>query len=122
MKKIAKIAVYIIVALLVVIGSTLLYVFREQEIDLDMLPNEFKYCGKQIYGNDPDYIKIISWLKQNKDGWRLSYASYVRKHVYDGRHFIVSVLDEMVVVSYKTDYGFPQFTKSGQHGLSKSCQ
>ncbi len=122
MSKLAKFFVFGVLVLFVIGTSTVFYFFREQEIDTTLIPNEFRYCGKQIWGNNPEYIKIVAWLRENNGGWTPSFASYTQDHFFDGKHFIVNVLDEMVVVSYKTDHGFPQFTKSGEHGLDKQCE
>ena len=122
MKRFLKIVGITIIVLVILISTALLYYFRKQEIDIGLIPNEFTYCGKQIHGNDKNYREIVSWLKDNKDGWVPSFASYVPNQVYRGNSFNINVLSDAVVVSYKTDYGFPQYIKGVEHGLKLKCK
>lgn len=85
------------------------------------IPEEFTYCGKKIWGSDKEYQEIVSWLKQNKDGWVSSFVTYVPTQVYRHPAFVVNVIEGGVVVSYKTDNGYPQFVKTITHGLNMSC-
>ena len=121
MKKFLKILGYIFLCLILIVVSIYFYVFRNQEIDVSFIPNEFNYCGRQIYGKDTDYQEIVAWLRQNKDDWVLSYVSYVPTQVYRHPAFVVNVLKGGVVVSYKTDWGYPQYAKTVEHGLKLVC-
>ena len=121
MNIIFKVIGYLLGVLIVITLGVYLYMFREQSIDIDLVPTEFKYCGKQIYGDDESYENIVKWLKNNSDDWVLSFASYVPIHRYYHGAFNVNVHREAVIVSYKTDYGYPQFIKQGQHDLPLSC-
>ena len=121
MKRVLKIASYSILGVVSIVGAGFLYMFRQQAIDVQFIPNEFAYCGDQIWGNDQEYREIVDWLKNNKDGWARSVVTYVPKQVYDSPAFKVNVMDSGVVVSYKTDFGYPQFVKSINHGLRKNC-
>ena len=112
---------YTTLSIAVICTAGYLYIFRQQQIDVGLIPNEFSYCGRQIYGADPDYKEIVSWLKANKDGWVTSYASFAPLHTYQANAFKVYVFPEAVVVSYKNDYGYPQFIKSGKHQLAVQC-
>lgn len=122
MRKVLKNIGIILLLLAFLAVGILLYVFREQGIDISYIPNEFEYCGKDVFGSDKDYQEIVSWLKQNKEGWVLSYASYVPNYIYHNPAFRVNVQKGMVVVSYKTDYGYPQYVKSIKHGLRLNCE
>ena len=121
MKKVLIIGGIVVLSLLIIVAGTYLYIFREQQIDVGLIPNEFSYCGKQIYGNDPNYKEIVAWLNENKDGWVASFVTYAPKQVYRTGAFQVNVLEGAVIVSYKTDYGYPQFIKVVDHKLSKEC-
>ena len=121
MKKALKI-IGVITTILVLIGvGAYLYIFRQQEIAIRLIPNEFEYCGKKVWGNDKNYQEIVTWLKQNREGWVLSYVTYVPKQVYRHPAFTVSVMEGGVVVSYKTDYGYPQYAKTINHGINLEC-
>jgi hypothetical protein len=121
MKKALKIVGILFLLVAIIFVSAYFYVFREQEIAVRFIPNEFEYCGSKIWGNDEEYKKIVSWLKQNKDGWVLSYVTFVPNMVYRHPAFVVNVIEGGVVVSYKTDYGYPQYVKTIEHGLSTKC-
>lgn len=121
MNKVLKI-IGVIASILLLVGvGTSLYVFRQQEIAIRFIPSEFEYCGKKVWGNDKHYQEIVTWLKKNKDGWVLSYVTYVPKQVYKHPAFNVNVLEGGVVVSYKTDYGYPQYVKTISHGINLEC-
>lgn len=121
MKKALKI-IGVITTILVLIGvGACSYIFRQQEIAIRLIPNEFEYCGKKVWGEDKNYQEIVTWLKQNKEGWVLSYATYVPKQVYRHPAFTVNVMEGGVVVSYKTDYGYPQYAKTINHGINLEC-
>jgi len=122
MRKFLKIIGYVITPVLLISIVGYLYIFRAQQIDTGLIPNEFNYCGKQIYGNNKNYKEIISWLKNNKSGWVSSFITFVPNHVYHTGAFRVNVLPDVVVVSYKTDYGYPQYVKRGKHSLSIKCE
>ena len=115
-----KILGYIFVILVGLTTVAYLYIFKWQTIDT-LTPPEFTYCGSQIWGSNPKYVEITQWLKNNKDDWDRSYASYVPGVEYRTGSYQINVLSNTVVVSYKTDYGFPQFVKQINHGLEISC-
>lgn len=121
MKKVLKIIGVLILAVVLIFAAIFLYVFRPQSIDVGLLPQEFQYCDKPIWGADGKYVEIRSWIKSNNEGWRLSYASYNPKLSYSYPSYKIGLLESGVVVSYKTDYGYPQFYKSINHGLSMVC-
>jgi len=121
MKKVLKIIGVIVVLLICVLASTYLYVFRSQKIDIGLIPNEFEYCGRTVWGSDKEYQEIVKWLKHNKKDWVTSFVSYVPNQVYRHPAFRVNVFKGGVVVSYKTDYGYPQYTKTIDHGISLEC-
>ena len=121
MKKALKVLSYIFLCLALVIVGIYFYVFREQEIKVNFIPSYFNYCGKQIDSKDSEYKEVVSWLNQNKGGWVLSFVSYIPTQVYRHPAFSVNVLKGGVVVSYKTDYGYPQYEKTINHGLKLVC-
>jgi len=122
MSKFLKICIYLIIALLVINSVVYLYIFREQEIDVALIPNEFTYCGMKINASNSSYQEIVSWLKENNEGWVTSFVTFIPKQVYQANAFQVNVMENLVVVSYKSDYGYSQFIKKGKHQLSKQCQ
>ena len=121
MKKALKIIGDITTILVLIGAGAYLYLFRQQEIAIRLIPNEFEYCGKKVWGNDKNYQEIVTWLKQNRDGWILSYVTYVPKQVYRHPAFTVNVMEGGVVVSYKTDSGYPQYAKTINHGINLEC-
>jgi len=122
MKKIIKVFGYILTILILISAAIYLYVFREQKIDVGLIPNEFTYCGKKIYSNNKNYREIVSWLKTNKTGWVSSFVTFLPGHTYSSGAFNVNVISDIVVVSYKTDYGYPQYVRTGRHSLNVKCE
>lgn len=116
-----KILVRVLLLLIVIAISAYFYIFRQQELAVRFIPNEFEYCGKTISVGDKSYEEIVRWLKKNKNGWVLSYVTYVPRMVYRHPAFIVNVLEDGVVVSYKTDYGYPQYARTVAHSLNTQC-
>jgi|GEM_PF-3471903 len=121
MKKTLKVLVCITVILLVTASAIYSYVFREQSINTKLIPNEFTYCGKKIGGKNPEYTKIVAWLKSNNNEWSASFITFEPKQVYWHSAFSVNVLESAVVVSYKTDYGYPQYIKLINHDFDLLC-
>ena len=121
MKKALKIIGDITTILVLIGAGAYLYLFRQQEIAIRLILNEFEYCGKKVRGNDKNYQEIVTWLKQNRDGWILSYVTYVPKQVYRHPAFTVNVMEGGVVVSYKTDSGYPQYAKTINHSINLEC-
>ena len=121
MKRILKYIGYFIAVVVLTVAAILGYHFREQEIDVGLIPNEFTYCGSKIYGNNPQYQEITGWLKRNKEGWKKSYVTFVPGREYRSPAFNISVHPEFVVAWYKTDEGYPQFVKSIKNELPISC-
>lgn len=99
----------------------IIYISRPQTIDIS-IPPEFKYCSKTIWGSNPEYLKIKEWLAHNKDGWRLNLRTHHSGKGYHGGSYNILVFDNFVAISYKTDLGFPQFTKHFKHGLEVNCK
>ena len=91
-KKIIKAVAYVLLGLVLVVAVIYLYMFREQEIDVRLVPSEFEYCGKKIYRSHEEYKKIVSWLNENKEGWVLSFVSFVPNQVYYHPSFRVNVI------------------------------
>lgn len=122
MKKLPILLGILLLITALVIGSIYLYIFRKQAINLNMIPSEFVYCKKQITASSQEYKDIVSWLHANNESWRASFVSFVPSHRYYHPEFYINVLSNTVVVSYKTDSGYLQLVRSGQHGLPTSCQ
>ena len=122
MKRILKVVGYVLAVTALLAVAFLGYHFREQEIDVGLIPNKFSYCAHEIYGSNIHYQEITNWLKKNKAGWNISYASYVAGIEYRSPAFNISVHPNFVVVWYKTDEGYPQFVRSIKHQLPMECQ
>ena len=103
------------------IAATYLYVFRGQEIRIDYIPLEFEFCGNSISKGDSEYDEIVQVLTNHKDDWVASFTSYVPTQVYYSPAFTVNVLNKQVVVSYKTDEGYPQFVKLIKYDWVSTC-
>jgi len=121
MKKLFKILGYILTTLVIIAIAIYLYFFRAQPIDTGLIPSEFTYCGNQIFGSNEHYQEIVQWLQNNKEDWTLSFVTYAPSHKYYHGAFWVNVHSKAVIVSYKTDYGYPQFVKDGVHDLPTTC-
>ncbi|MGX5200357.1 hypothetical protein [Aliikangiella sp. IMCC44632] len=106
--------------LLAVVG--LAYLFRPQSIDTAMIPNEFNYCGKVIWGKDKEYLNIVKWIEDNRDGWTQNWHTHYAGQGYHYPAFQVTIFPDFVAISYKTDWGYPQYTKSFTHDLVINCE
>ena len=116
-----KILFLMLGVLLLASTFTYFYIFREQEIDLEFVPDYFEYCSRTITKNDHDYQKIIALLRENQDGWTQSSATYAPKQTYKHDDFIITVLQDAIVVSYNTSHGAKQLVKTINHGLANDC-
>ena len=116
MKIALKLLVWLLSLFLVSVVALTAYLSRPQTISVS-IPPEFTYCGKQIWGGDPEYLKIKKWLEKNSSGWRWNWHTPYGGEGYYGGSYNIAVFPEFVAVSYKTDWGFPQYTKSFDHGL-----
>jgi len=105
----------------VLISATYFYVFREQEIRTDFIPPQFEFCGKSISKGDQEYEELIKILTLHKGGWVISFVSFSPTQVYNSPAFKVNVMGKQVVVTYKTDEGYPQFVKLIKYDWSGSC-
>ena len=103
------------------IVATYFYVFREQEIRLDLIPAQFEYCGRNISEGDINYDEVVTVLTKQKGGWVSSSTNYEASQHYYAPAFQVKVIGKQVVVSYKTDEGFPQFIKLIKYNWSNTC-
>jgi hypothetical protein len=122
MKKALKILLAILAVIILLVLAAIAYLQRPLSIDTGLIPNEFEYCGKSIWGSDPEYLEIVEWLKKNKDGWQLNLHTHYAGKGYYYPAFQVTIFKEFVAVSYKTDLGYPQYTKSFNHELRLSCE
>jgi|TARA_R110001592_G_scaffold339091_1_gene626596 hypothetical protein len=116
-----KILKYLIITVLFFVSVTYLYVFREQDIIVDFIPPQFEFCDKLISKGDAEYDALVLLLNNNKSGWVSSFVSYAPSQVYYSPAFSVNILNSNVVVSYKTDNGFPQLVKKIKHDLGSVC-
>lgn len=121
MNKAAKNIGLTLLALLVLVTSIHLYLFREQLIDTDLIPDKFSYCGGKIDTNSEAYQAIVLWLNANKEGWRASSKTYAPRHVYYSKSYKINVMEGMVVVSSETDHEPLQFIKKIDHQLVTNC-
>jgi len=121
MKHILKYIGYFLLAAVIVVVAIYNYHFREQDIDIGLIPHEFSYCGIQISGSHRSYMSITGWLKANQRGWVYTYTSYAPGAEYRSPEFNVSVHQGFVVVWHKTNEGYPQFVKKVTHELPLVC-
>lgn len=121
MKIALNLLVWVLSLFLVLVIVLIAYLLRPQTISVS-IPPEFTYCGKQIWGSDPEYLKIKEWLEINSSGWRWNWHTPYGGEGYYGGSYNIAVFEEFVAVSYKTDWGFPQYTKSFDHGLVVNCE
>ena len=121
-----KIALKLIVSLIIIIALLALgigaYISRPQTIDVEMIPSEFIYCGEKIGGSNKEYLKIAEWIHSNKDGWLQNWHTQYAGWGYAHPTFRVTVFSGFVAISYKTDWGYSQYTKSFSHRLEQSCE
>ena len=116
-----RIFISIVITVILIGIAVYLYIFREQEINLDLIPENFEYCNQTITTEDKEYQEIVKTLKQNKVGWVQSVASYIPKQTYVNDDFTIIVLKNALVVSYKVDGGYKQLVKTITHGLDNTC-
>ena len=95
-----KILGFITISIVTLVVASYLYVFRDQDIRIDYIPQKFEYCGKVIVKGNSEYDEVVKVLMNNRDGWVTSFVSYVPTRVYSSSAFRVNVLGKMVVVSY----------------------
>jgi len=106
---------------LAAITTTYFYIIRSQEIRIDFIPEQFEFCDKNISKGNSDYDEIVRILTHHTGGWTASYTSYAPIRVYYAPAFQVNVIGKQVIVSYKTDAGYPQFIKLIKHNWPKNC-
>ena len=116
-----KILTYLVLTLTVCFLLAYLYIFRDQDIRVDFIPPQFRFCGEVISKGNANYDNVVTLLKENKSGWETSFVSFVPSQVYDSPGFRVNILENTVVVSYKTDDGYPQYVKNIRHDLGEVC-
>ncbi|MHC9512073.1 hypothetical protein [Kangiella sp. M94] len=116
-----KIFISIFVSLILIGIAVYLYIFRELEINLDLIPEHFEYCNQTIITKDKAYQEIFELLKQNKDGWVQSPATYAPMQTYQHNDFTIIVLKNALVVSYKVDGKYKQLVQTINHGLATKC-
>jgi len=117
-----RIVLYLVLLILIGIIIGYLYFIQGQKIEVDFIPSEFRFCNKIIVRGDAEYKEIVSWLRQNSEGWARDWNTPVAGLVYSYPAFSVVVYKGGVSVSYKTDYGFPRFIKSSNHNLPTVCE
>ena len=114
--------IYLVILLFIVIVTVaLLYFFRPQEIAMRFIPNEFTYCDKKIWDKHQQYNDIVLWLHENKQGWVRTFKTYDAKQVYQNPIFNIKLLDDAILISYKTRYAYPQYIKKVEHDFAMSC-
>lgn len=120
MRVIVRLVVGIFTLILLVAFAIYAYLTWNRTIDT-AIPTEFEYCGKSIWGRDPEYLRIKDWLIQNREGWTTNWHTYYAGEGYYYPSYQIYVFDDFIAVSYKTDWGFPQYTKSIKHELEVNC-
>lgn len=116
-----KTLIYILTSLILIGIAVYLYIFREQVIDLELVPDHFEYCNQTITTEDKAHQEIFELLEQNKGGWVQSVASYIPEQTYMSEYFTIIVLKNALVISYKTEDGYKQLVKSIDHELVTDC-
>jgi hypothetical protein len=88
-------------------------------IDTDKIINPNETLQVYIYGTelsveeyllnpgDEKYKKFISWVRNNKEGWSSTPATYVPKILISGKSFTINFMDNIVLINYADG----QFTK-----------
>jgi hypothetical protein len=122
--KLFKLIAFGVVILLI---AAFYMVFFAQKIDPSYLPPQLQYCGKTLRPNDSTYQELASWLAKNQQGWGMSFAKLESENEakspirFQSSAFWVEIEVDRVIVSYKTDCGFPQFIKYTSHSLPTKC-
>ncbi len=101
----------LLVTILVLVSIAYFNYFRDREIDFTKaLPNELQICGETIYKNDPKYLAIYNWFKQNQKRWKNTPATYIQKYEYSGKGIYINVFPTTVVVTAQVNGSPTQVT------------
>jgi hypothetical protein len=122
-----KLFKFIAFGVIILLIAAFYLVFFAQKIDPKYLPAQLQYCGKTLKPEDTTYQQLASWLAKNRQGWGMSFAKLERDNSkksplrFQSPAFWVEIEADRVIVSYKTDFGFPQFIKYTDHLLPTEC-
>jgi hypothetical protein len=114
-------------AVVILLITAFYLVFFAQKIDPRYLPAQLQHCGNTLQPNDIQYKQLANWLDKNRQGWGMSFAKLKKENNeknplrFESSAFWVEIEVDRVVVSYKTDFGFPQFIKYTSHSLPIEC-
>lgn len=122
MTRTLKLAITLVLSLSIVAISAYLYVFRDQQLQMESFPLQLEHCGKTISKGDGKYDELFKVLIRNQEGWKSSPVSYLPARVYYSPNFQINVLDELVVVSYQNNTEYAQLVRFIEHNWSNSCE
>jgi hypothetical protein len=111
----------LVFGLLSLIGAYV-YFTRAQEVNVKLMPLEFRLCGKIYTSNHSEYVEIRDWLNENKSGWSIDWNTPIAGLVYSYPSYSIVVFPTGVHVGYKTDNGYTRLIKSIKHNLKTSCE
>jgi len=116
MKKAYKYLGIIIITLFFSVTAITLYWHREQSINFNtIIPASFNYCGSKVDRHNAEYIQLYNWLKNNKNGWVNTQASYVSKDIFKSNTITIYILKYSVVINYTSNGNkYHQVTKAKQ--------
>ena len=110
----------LVLSLLSVIGSYSYYT-QYQDVNVELMPPEFKLCGKTITPKDSEYVEIKNWLIANKGGWSVDWNTPIAGLLYSYPSYSIVVFPTGVHVGYKTNDGYTRLIQSASHSLNTSC-
>jgi len=112
---------FLILSLLSLIGAYTYYT-QAVEVNVELMPPEFKFCNRTITRGDAEYVKIKNLLIENKSGWSIDWNTPIAGLVYSYPSYSIVVFPTGVHVGYKTDNGYARLIKSIKHDLKTSCE
>lgn len=111
----------LILSLVFLIGAYVYYT-RSQDVNVELMPPEFKFCERTITRDDPKYVEIKNWLIENKSGWTIDWNTPIAGLLYSYPSYSIVVFPTGVHVGYKTDNGYTRLIRSIKHDLETSCE
>jgi len=109
MKKVLYASLSIIFSIILIIGSVLLYLDRDQKIDFSKhLPNKLTICDKEINEKSAEYIALKTWLATHQLPWNSILVSFAPTYVYYGKDININVNNSAVIVNYSDDGEYKQ--------------
>ena len=92
---------YVLISISIAVLISALYWGREQNINfVEILPENITLCGNEINSSNTEYKEMITWLKNNKNGWVNSLASFIPITIYRASKLSINVMGSVVVINY----------------------